>query len=123
LFFFYFRCIFVLQTQQSIKHSLIFTFTVLQFSYFTIYISAQQSAQVGPVSGTSGVGYKRLPPTTSQQDQSANKKPKKSNNENEGDVSTILQESDESGMIKILNISLNFPILVFIEFYDISEGT
>ena len=32
---------------------------------------------------------------TSQQDQSAKKKPKKSNNENEGDVSTIPQESDE----------------------------
>jgi len=92
---------------------------VLQFSYFAIYISAQ----VEPVSGTSGVGYKRLPPTTSQQDQCAKKKPKKSNNENEGDVLTILQKSDESGMIKILNISLNFPILVFIEFYDISEGT
>jgi hypothetical protein len=74
------------------------------------------------------VGYKRLPPTISQQDQSAKKKPKKSNNENEGDVSTILQESDENGTIKILNISMmyliyyiqNFPILVFIEFYDIS---
>jgi cytidylate kinase len=47
---------------------------VLQFSYFAIHISAQQSAQVEPVSGTSGVGYKRLPPTTSQQDQSALKK-------------------------------------------------
>ena len=43
----------------------------------------------------------------------------KSNNENEGDVSTILQESDKSGTIKILNISMmnlqrykqNFPIL------------
>ena len=81
-----------------------------------------------PVSGTSGVGYKRLPPTISQQDQSAKKKPKKSNNENEGNVLTIFQESDENGMIKILNISMmyfiyyiqNFPILVFIEFYDIS---
>jgi hypothetical protein len=101
---------------------------VLQFSYFTIYISAQQSAQVEPVSGTSGVGYKRLPPTTSPQGQSAKKKCKKSNNENEEDVSTILQESDENGTIKILNISMmyfiyyiqNFPILVFIEFYDIS---
>jgi hypothetical protein len=74
---------------------------VLQFSYFAIHISAQQSAQVEPVSGTSGAGYKRLPPTTSQQDQTAKKKPKKSNNENEGDVPTILQESDESGTIKI----------------------
>ena len=34
--------------------------------------------------------------TTFQQDQSATKKPQKSNNENEGDVSTIPQESDES---------------------------
>jgi hypothetical protein len=47
---------------------------------------------------------RRLPPTISQQDQSAKKKPKKSNNENEGDVSTMLEESDESGTIKILNI-------------------
>jgi hypothetical protein len=77
---------------------------VLQFSYFTIHISAQQSAQVEPVSGTSGVGYKRPPPTTSQQDQSDKKKLKKSNNENEGNVSTMLEESDESGTIKILNI-------------------
>ena len=58
--------------------------------------SAQQSNQGKPVSGTSGVGYKRLPPTSSQQDHSAKKKPKKSNNENEGDVFTIPQESDES---------------------------
>ena len=58
---------------------------VLQFSDFTIYISAQPSE---PVSGTSGVGYKRL---TSQQDQSAKKKPKKSNNGNE--------RNDDSGMI------------------------
>ena len=98
---------------------------VFQFSYFIIYISAQQSTQGKPVSGTSGVGYKRLPPTTSQQDQSANKKPKESNNENEGDVSTIPQASDESGTIKILNISMmylytEFPILILIEFYDIS---
>ena len=78
---------------------------VFQFSYFTIYISAQQCAQVDPVSGTSGVG-----PTTSQQDQSAKKKPKKSNNENEGDVSTILQEW---GTIKILNISM---IYLYTEF-------
>jgi hypothetical protein len=83
---------------------------VFQFSYFTIYVSAQQSAQVKPVSGTSGVGYKTLPPTTSQQDQSAKKKPKKSNNENEGDVSTILQEW---GTIKILNISM---IYLYTEF-------
>ena len=79
-----------------------FTYMVFQFSYFTIYISAQQSAHVEPASGTSGMGYKRLPPTTSQQNQSAKKKRKKSNNENEEDVSTILQESDGSGTIKIL---------------------
>ena len=77
---------------------------VFQFSYFIIYISAQQSTQGKPVSGTSGVGYKRPPPTTSQQDQSDKKKLKKSNNENEGNVSTMLEESDESGTIKILNI-------------------
>ena len=76
--------------------------------------SAQQSAEVEPVSGTSGVG-----PTTFQQDQSAKMKPMKSNNENEGDVSTIPQESDESGTIKILSISMmfyiqNFPILILI---------
>ena len=61
-----------------------FTYMVLQFSDFTtcIYISAQPSELV---SGTSGVGNKRL---TSQQDQSAKKK---SNNENEG--------NDDSGMI------------------------
>jgi len=82
------------------------TYMILQFSYFTIYISAQQSAQVEPVSGTSGVGYKKLPPTTSQQDQSAKKKPKKSNHENEGDVSIIPQESDKSGTIKILNTGM-----------------
>ena len=51
---------------------------------------AQQAAQVEPVSGTSEVG-----PTTFQQNQSAKMKPMKSNNENEGDVSTIPQESDE----------------------------
>ena len=45
----------------------------------TIYVSAQQSAQGELVSGTSGVGYKRLPPTTSQQAQSAKKKPQKPN--------------------------------------------
>jgi hypothetical protein len=54
-----------------------FTF---QFSYFTIYILALQSADVEPVSGISEEG-----PTTFQ-----------------GDVSTIPQESDENGMIKIL---------------------
>ena len=53
--------------------------------------TAQQSAQVEPVSGASEVGH-----TTFQQDQSAKKKSQKSNIENEGDVSTILQESDES---------------------------
>ena len=78
-----------------------FTF---QFSHFTIYIFyilAQQSAHVEPVSGTSEVG-----PTTFQQDQSAKMKPMKSNNENEGSVSTIPQESDESGTITILYISM-----------------
>jgi hypothetical protein len=84
---------------------------VLQFSYFTIYISAQQSAQVEPVSGTSEVG-----PSTSQQDQSDKKKPKKSSNENEGDVSTILQESDESGTFKILNISIMYLYTEFPNF-------
>ena len=84
---------------------------VLQFSYFTIYFSAQQSAQVEPVSGTSRVG-----PTTFQQDQSAKKKRKKSNNEN---VSTILQESDESGTIKILNISMMY---LYTEFPNFSIG-
>ena len=54
-------------------------------------------------------------PTTFQQDQSAKKKPLKSNNENEVDVSTILQESDESGTIKILNISM---IYLYTEFPD-----
>jgi hypothetical protein len=92
---------------------------VFQFSYFIIYISAQQSAQVEPVSGTSGEGYKRLPPTSSQQDHSAKKKSKKSNNENEGDVSTIPQERDESGTIKILIYIFFFfffspPIKIFI---------
>ena len=98
----------VLQTQQSIKHSLIFTF---QFSYFTIYILyilARQSALVEPVSRTSEVG-----PTTFQQDQSANMK---SNNENEGNVSTIPQESDESGMIKILSISMMYLYTEFPNF-------
>ena len=83
-----------------------FTYMVLQFSYFTIYISAQQSSQGEPVSGTSEVGFKRLLPTTYQQEQSAKTKPKKSKNENEGKVSTTPQESDESGTIKILNISM-----------------
>ena len=93
-----------------------FTYMVFQFSYFTIFISAQQSAHVEPASGTSGVGYKGLPPTTSQQDQSAKKKHKKSNNENEGDVSTILQESDKSGTIKILNISMMYLYTEFPNF-------
>ena len=88
-----------------------FTYTVFQFSYFTIYISAQQSAQVEPVSGTSEVG-----PTTFQQDQSVKMKPMKSNNENEQDVSTIPQESDESGRIKILYISMMY---LYTEFPDI----
>ena len=88
-----------------------FTF---QFSFFTIYILyilAQQSAHVEPVSGTSEVG-----PTTFQQDQSANMKPAKSNNENEGDVSTIPQESDESGTIKILSISMMYLYTEFPNF-------
>ena len=51
--------------------------------------------------------------TTFQQDQSAKKTRKKSNNEN---VSTILQESDESGTIKILNISMMY---LYTEFPDI----
>jgi hypothetical protein len=57
--------------------------------------------------------FKRPPPTTFQQDQSAKKKPKKSNNENEGNVSTIPQES---GTIKILNISM---VYLYTEFPDI----
>jgi hypothetical protein len=81
---------------------------VLQFSYFTVYFSAQQSAQVEPVSGTS-----RVVSTTFQQNKSAKKNLKKSNNEN---VSTILQESDESGTIKILNISMMY---LYTEFPDI----
>jgi hypothetical protein len=44
-----------------------------------LLIIAQQYAQGELVSGTSGVGYKRLPPTTSQQAQSAKKKPQKPN--------------------------------------------
>jgi hypothetical protein len=68
-----------------------FTF---HFSYFTIYILAQQSAHVEPVSGTSEVG-----PTTFQ-----------------GDVSTILQESDESGTIKILSISMMYLYTEFPDF-------
>ena len=89
---------------------------VVQFSYLIIYISAQQSAHGEPVSETSGMGYKTLPSTTSQQDKSAKKKPKKSNNENEGDVSTIPQESDESGMIKILYISMMYLYTEFFNF-------
>ncbi len=78
-----------------------FTYMVLQFSYFTIYISAQQSAQGELVSGTSGIGIKRPPFATFQQDQIAKKKPKKSNYENEGNVPKRPLESDESGTIKI----------------------
>ena len=89
---------------------------VVQFSYFIIYISAQQSAHGEPVSETSGMGYKTLPSTTSQQDQSAKKKPKKSNNENEGDVSTIPQERDESGTIKVLYISMMYLYTEFPNF-------
>jgi len=88
-----------------------FTYMVFQFSYFTINISAQQSAHVEPVSGTSGVR-----PTTFQQDQSAKMKPMKSNNENEGDVSTIPQESVESGTIKILYISMMYLYTEFPNF-------
>ena len=80
---------------------------VFQFSYFIICISAQHSAQVIPVSGKSGVGYKRLPPTTSQQDHSAKKKPKKS---------TIPQKRDESGTIKILYISMMYLYTEFPNF-------
>jgi hypothetical protein len=82
----------------------------------TIYVSAQQSSQGKLVSGTSGVGYKRLPHTTSQQAQSDKKKPQKPNNESEGDAWTIPQESDESGTIKILNISMMY---FYTEFPDI----
>ena len=52
-------------------------------------------------------------PTIFQQDQSVKKKPMKSNNENEANVSTIPQESDESGRIKILYISM---IYLYTEF-------
>jgi hypothetical protein len=62
------------------------------------------------------MGFKKLPPTILQQDQSAKKKPEKSNNENEGNVSTIPQESDESGMIKILNISMMYLYTEFPSF-------
>ena len=72
-----------------------------------------------PVSGTSGVGYTRPSSTTFQQDQSVKKKTNKSNNENEGDVSTILQESDESGTIKILNISM---MNLYTEFPDFATN-
>ena len=85
-----------------------------QFSYFTIYILyilAQQSAHVEPVSGTSEVG-----PTTFQQDHTAKKKPNKSNNENEGDVFTIPQASDESGTIKILSISMMYLYAEYFQF-------
>ena len=89
---------------------------IVQFSYFIIYISARQSAEDEPVSETSGVGYKTLPPTTSQQDQSAKKKPKKSSNGNEGDVSTIPQESVKSGTIKIWYISMMYLYTEFLNF-------
>ena len=52
-------------------------------------------------------------PTIFQQDQSVKKKPMKSNNENEANVSTIPEESDESGRIKILYISM---IYLYTEF-------
>jgi hypothetical protein len=68
-----------------------------QFSHFTIYILAQQSADVETVSGTSEVG-----PTTFQ-----------------GDVSTILQESDEGGTIKILYISMMY---LYTEFPDVDTN-
>ena len=55
-------------------------------------------------------------PTTFQQDQSAKKKPKNSNNEDEGDVSTLLQESDECGTIKILYISMMYLYTEFPNF-------
>ena len=60
--------------------------------------------------------------TTFQQDQSAKMIPMKSNNENEGDVSTIPQESKESGTITILNISMVYWYTEFpdIGIYDIS---
>jgi hypothetical protein len=63
--------------------------------------------------------FKRPPPTTCQQDQSDKKKLKKSNNENERNVSAIPQESDESGTIKILNISIMY---LYTEFPDIGTG-
>jgi hypothetical protein len=91
-------------------------FGFLGFFLSVWYISAQQSAQVEPVSGTSGVGYKRPPPTTFQQDHTAKKKPKKSNNEKAGDVSTIPEESDESGRIKILYISMMYLYTEFPNF-------
>jgi hypothetical protein len=90
---------------------------IVQFSYFIIYISARQSAQGEPVSETSGVGYKTLPPTTSQPDQSTKKKPKKSSNEDEGDVSTIPQESVKCGTIKILYISMMYLYTEFLNFH------
>jgi hypothetical protein len=46
-------------------------------------------------------------------------KPMKSNNENEGDVSTIPQESDESGTIKILSISMMY---LYTEFPNIDTN-
>jgi hypothetical protein len=58
LFFFSGLVFIVLQTQQSIKRSLMFTF---QFVYFIIYILAQQSADVEPVSGISEEGPTTCP--------------------------------------------------------------
>ena len=55
-------------------------------------------------------------PTAFQQDQSAKKKLKNSSNEDEGDVSTILQESDECGTIKILYISMMYLYTEFPNF-------
>jgi hypothetical protein len=43
-------------------------------------------------------------------------KPMKSNNENEGDVSTIPQKSDERGTIKIFSISMMYLYIEFPNF-------
>jgi hypothetical protein len=45
-----------------------------------------------------------------------NQQPMKSNNENERDVSTIPQENDESGTIKILSISMMYLYTEFPDF-------
>ena len=55
-------------------------------------------------------------PTTFQQDQSVKQKPMKSNNENEGDASTIPKESDEGGRITILYISMVYLYTEFLIF-------